>query len=45
MHNNVERHNNRQMDKLNMVRVEHSLTFYHTRTICTVNEVIINNEQ
>lgn len=45
MHNNVERHTNRQMDKLNMVRVEHSLTFYHTRTICTVNEVIINNEQ
>lgn len=45
MHNNVERHNNRQMDKLNMVRVEHPLTFYHTRTICTVNEVIINNEQ
>lgn len=45
MHNNVERHTNRQMDKLNMVRVEHPLTFYHTRTVCTVNEVIINNEQ
>lgn len=44
MHNNVKRHTNRQMNELNMVRIEHSLTFYHIRTISTVNEVL-NNEQ
>lgn len=44
MHNNVKRYTNRQMNELNMVRIEHSLTFYHIRTISTVNEVL-NNEQ